>query len=115
MSSRNYGSIFQSTTDTEVIIHLIALSHENNTVDRLIAALKRVEGAYSLILLTVKEMIAARDIWVQTLVLGRLKDSYVVSSETCAFDLIGASYIREIEPGEILHITQEGVRYLLSI
>lgn len=108
---QNYGSIFQSTTDTEVIIHLIALSHENNTVDRLIAALKRVEGAYSLILLTAKEMIAARDPYgFRPLVLGRLKDSYVVSSETCAFDLIGASYIREIEPGEILHITQEGVR-----
>ncbi len=107
----NYGSIFQSTTDTEVIIHLIALSHENTTLDRLISALRRVEGSYSLVILTNKELIAARDPYgFRPLVLGKSKNSFVVSSETCAFDLIEADYIREIEPGEILHITKDGIK-----
>ncbi len=108
---QNYGSIFQSTTDTEVIIHLIALSHENSTLERLTSALKRLEGSYSLVLLTNKELIVARDPQgFRPLVLGKIKDAYVVSSETCAFDLIGARYIREIEPGEIVHISQEGMK-----
>ncbi len=107
----NYGSIFQSTTDTEVIIHLIALSHENTTLDRLISALRRVEGSFSLLVMTDKELIAVRDPYgFRPLVLGRLKDAYVVSSETCAFDLIEAEYLREIEPGEILHISKDGAR-----
>jgi len=107
----NYGSIFQSSTDTEVIIHLVALSHENSTLDRLIAALRRVEGSYSLLVLTDRELIAMRDPFgFRPLVLGRLKDSYVVSSETCAFDLVEAEYLREIEPGEILHITKDGIK-----
>jgi amidophosphoribosyltransferase len=107
----NYGSIFQSSTDTEVIIHLVALSHENSTLDRLIAALRRVEGSYSLLVLTDRELIAVRDPYgFRPLVLGRLKDSYVVSSETCAFDLVEAEYLREIEPGEILHITRDGIK-----
>ncbi len=107
----NYGSIFQSSTDTEVIIHLVALSHENSTLDRLIAALRRVEGSYSLLVLTDRELIAMRDPYgFRPLVLGKLKDSYVVSSETCAFDLVEAEYLREIEPGEILHITEDGVK-----
>ena len=108
---QNYGSIFQSNMDTEVIVHLIALSHENSTLERLISALRRVEGSYSLLLLTEKEMIAVRDPYgFRPLVLGKLKDSFVVASETCAFDLIEASYLREIEPGEILHITKDGAR-----
>ena len=107
----NYGSIFQSSTDTEVIIHLVALSHENSTLDRLIAALRRVEGSYSLLVLTDRELIAMRDPYgFRPLVLGRLKDSYVVSSETCAFDLVEAEYLREVEPGEILHITKDGIK-----
>jgi amidophosphoribosyltransferase len=107
----NYGSIFQSSTDTEVIIHLVALSHENSTLDRLISALRRVEGSYSLLVLTDRELIAIRDPYgFRPLVLGKLKDSYVVSSETCAFDLIEAEYIREIEPGEILHISKDGIK-----
>ena len=107
----NYGSIFQSTTDTEVIIHLIALSHENTTLDRLISALRRIEGSFSLVILTDRELIAVRDPYgFRPLVLGKLKDSFVISSETCAFDLIEAEYIREIEPGEILHITRDGIR-----
>jgi amidophosphoribosyltransferase len=107
----NYGSIFQSTTDTEVIIHLIALSHENATLDRLISSLRRVEGSYSIVVLTDKELIAARDPYgFRPLVLGKLKDSFVISSETCAFDLVEASYVREIEPGEIIHISREGIK-----
>lgn len=106
----NYGSIFQSTMDTEVIVHLIALFHENATLDRLISALRRIEGSYSLLLLTDKEMIAVRDPYgFRPLVMGKLKDAYAFSSETCAFDLIEAEYTREIEPGEVVHITPEGV------
>ncbi|MCX7857242.1 MAG: amidophosphoribosyltransferase [Deltaproteobacteria bacterium] len=103
------GSIFQSTTDSEVIIHLMAISKKKNTVDRLIEALKKVNGSYSLLILTDSELIAARDPYgIRPLVLGKLKDSYVVSSESCAFDLIGAEYEREINPGEILLITAQG-------
>ena len=108
---QNYGSIFQSTTDTEVIIHLIALSHENSTLERLTSALKRIEGSYSLVLLTNKELIVARDpLGFRPLALGKIKDAYAVSSETCAFDLIGARYMREIEPGEIIHISHNGMK-----
>ncbi len=108
---QNYGSIFQSTSDTEVIIQLIALSHENSTLERLISALRRVEGSYSMVVLTNKELIVARDPFgFRPLTLGKLKDSYVVSSETCAFDLIGAKYLREIEPGEILIINKGGIK-----
>ena len=107
---QNYGSIFQSSSDTEVIIHLIALAHEDTTVERLISALRRVEGSYSIVTLTNKELIAIRDpLGFRPLCLGRLRDSYMVSSETCAFDLIGAKYIREIEPGEILVINKDGL------
>jgi len=89
----------------------VALSHENSTLDRLISALRRVEGSYSLLVLTDRELIAMRDPYgFRPLVLGRLKDSYVVSSETCAFDLIEAEYLREVEPGEIIHITQDGIK-----
>ena len=108
---QNYGSIFQSTIDTEVIAHLIALSHENATLDRLISALRRVEGSYSLLLLTDKEMLAVRDPHgFRPLVMGKLKDAYVFSSETCAFDLIEAEYVREVEPGEVIHLAGDGLR-----
>ncbi len=107
---QNYGSIFQSSSDTEVIIHLIALAHEDSTVERLISSMKRVEGSYSIATLTNNEMIALRDpLGFRPLCLGKLKNSYVVSSETCAFDLIGAKYIREIDPGEILLINNNGL------
>ena len=99
------GSIFQSTVDSEVVIHLMATSRKKSTVERLIEALKKVNGSYSLLILTDSELIAARDPYgIRPLVLGRIKDSYVLSSESCAFDLIGAQYEREINPGEILLI-----------
>jgi amidophosphoribosyltransferase len=105
------GSIFQSTSDTEVIIHLIAQSKADTLVGRLIAALGEVQGAYSLVCLSRDELIAARDPFgFRPLVLGRVKDAYVVVSETCALDLINGTYEREIEPGEILVIGPHGVQ-----
>ena len=105
------GSIFQSNMDTEVIVHLIARSREKTFVERTVHALKQVEGAYSLLFLTEKEMVAVRDPFgFRPLVLGHLKDAFVVASETCAFDLIGAQFVREIEPGEILLINEDGVK-----
>jgi amidophosphoribosyltransferase len=106
-----YGSIFQSNMDTEIIVHLLASSNENNLVDRLKYALGRVKGSYSLVILTEKRLIAVRDPGgFRPLILGRLKDSWVVSSESCAFDLIEAEYEREIEPpGEIVVIEENGL------
>jgi amidophosphoribosyltransferase len=110
-----YGSIFQSDMDTEVIVHLIASSKENSIVDRLTYALGRVQGSYSLLIQTENKIIAARDpSGFRPLSLGRLKDSWVVASETCAFDLIDAEYVREIEPGEILVIDGKGEKGLTS-
>jgi len=108
------GSIFQSTMDTEVIVHLMAIAPEESLLDRLRWALRRIQGAYSLLLLTSRgRIIAARDPWgFRPLVLGKLKGSYVVTSETCALDLIEAEYLREVEPGEVLVIDQEGMRSL---
>jgi len=106
-----HGSIFQSTSDTEVIIHLIASFRQKDLVERIIGALKRVEGAYSLVFLTETRLIAARDPygW-RPLVLGDLNGSPIVASETCALDLVEAKYVREIEPGEILVIDQNGMK-----
>jgi amidophosphoribosyltransferase len=104
------GSIFQSTTDTEVIIHLIATSKETTLMGRIIEALSRVRGAYSLLFLTLDKMIAARDPYgFRPLVLGKFaagknRGAYVMASETCALDLIEADYIRDVEPGEIISI-----------
>jgi len=104
------GSIFQSAVDTEVIIHLIATSKGERTVDRVIAALSEVRGAYSLVFLTPRELIAVRDPnGFRPLVVGRIKDAVVIASETCALDLIGATYEREVEPGEVLRVSAAGI------
>ncbi|MBN2809657.1 MAG: amidophosphoribosyltransferase [Deltaproteobacteria bacterium] len=104
------GSIFQSSMDTEVIMHLIAGFQEPDLVEGIAAALKRVSGAYSLVFMNDKRLIAARDPrGIRPLVLGRLGATYIVASETCVFDLIEAEFIREIEPGEILVISNEGL------
>jgi amidophosphoribosyltransferase len=105
------GSIFQTSSDTEVIVHLMAKAREPDVVGKLMAALRRVRGAYSLVLLTNDDrMIGVRDpSGFRPLVIGRLKDSVVLSSETCAFDLIEAEFIREVEPGEIVVIGKGGV------
>jgi amidophosphoribosyltransferase len=105
------GAVFQGTMDTEVIIHLFAHANTGPPVERVIAALQEVKGAYSLLFLNEKELIAARDPHgFRPLVLGRIKQGYVVGSETCAFDLIGAEFIREIEPGEVLLINEDGIQ-----
>jgi amidophosphoribosyltransferase len=110
------GSIFQSTSDTEVIIHLIATSKEPTLMGRVVEALSRVRGAYSLLFLTPDRMIAARDpSGFRPLVLGRLRSrrsGYVVASETCALDLIEAEYLREVEPGEIVTFSPRGMESL---
>jgi amidophosphoribosyltransferase len=104
------GSIFQSTVDSEVIVHLIAASTENTLTDRIIDALGQVRGAYSLVFLTEDRIIAARDpSGFRPLVLGRIGDAVVIASETCALDLVDATYEREIEPGEIVTVSARGV------
>ena len=105
-----WGSIFQTTMDTEIIIHLLATSKANSLLDRLTDALSQVTGAYSLLFLTESRMIAARDPHgFRPLCLGRLGSAYVIASESCALDLIEATFIREIEPGEIVEITSSGM------
>ena len=109
------GSIFQSNSDTEVVIHLIAQSEEGPLLDRAVDALKQVEGAYSVVLLSRDQLIAARDPHgFRPLVLGFIpeKGTHVVVSETCALDLIGAELVREVEPGEVLVIDEDGIRSL---
>jgi amidophosphoribosyltransferase len=114
----DFGSIFQSTSDTEVIIHLIATSRESTLMGRIIEALSRARGAYSLLFLTLDRMIAARDpMGFRPLVVGRFhsgpnQGAYVVASETCALDLIEATYVREVEPGEIVTFGPDGMESL---
>ncbi len=105
------GSIFQTSSDTEVIVHLIAQQREPELLDRLASALAQVTGAYSLILLAEGKLIAVRDPHgFRPLVMGRLRDSYVFASETSCFDLIEAEYLREIEPGEVVVADRVAVR-----
>jgi len=104
------GSIFQTNSDTEVIVHLIARSQARNLSGALGDALNQVEGAYSLVMLTQDELYAVRDPrGFRPLVLGRLGEAWLVASETCAFDLLNAQYVREIEPGEMIRISRSGV------
>lgn len=104
------GCIFQSTSDTETIIHLIAISDENNVRERLVDALSQVEGAYSLVALTKTKLIGVRDPHgIRPLVLGRVGDAYILTSETCALNIIGATFIRDVEPGEVIIIDEEGL------
>ena len=103
------GCIFQSTTDTENVIHLMA-TRRGAPVDRMISALRQIEGAYSIVAMTADSMIGVRDpLGVRPLVLGRLGDSYILASESCAFDIIGADYVRNIDAGELVVITKDGL------
>ncbi|MEQ1726032.1 MAG: amidophosphoribosyltransferase [Sphingopyxis sp.] len=105
----NKGAIFQSTSDTEVIIHLIATSRYPTLLDRFIDALRMVEGAYSLICMTPKRLIACRDpLGIRPLVMGTLGGATIFASETVALDVVGADFIREVEPGEIIEIRADG-------
>jgi amidophosphoribosyltransferase len=107
------GAIFQSTSDTETIIHLVARSAFGPITERLIDALKQVQGAYSLVALTSKKLIGVRDPYgVRPLVLGTLDGAAILASETCALDIIGADFVRDVEPGEMVVITQEGIESL---
>ena len=105
------GSIFQSTSDTEVILHLYARSHRERVEDAIAASLYKVMGAFSLLFLTPEALVAARDPWgFRPLVIGRLGDATVIASETCALDLIDATYVRDVEPGEVLIVDADGMR-----
>ena len=107
------GCLFQSTTDTEVIIHLMAISTYSTVTDRMIDALRQVEGAYSLVVLTDGALMGVRDpMGIRPLVLGNLGGSYVLASETCALDIIGADFVRDVEPGEMVVITNKGLESL---
>jgi amidophosphoribosyltransferase len=104
------GHLFQSTTDTEIISHLIAISKATNLIDRVVDALSRVEGAYSLVLLSRKKVMGVRDpLGLRPLVLGELDDRYIVASETCALDIIGARFVRDVEPGELIVLDEHGL------
>jgi amidophosphoribosyltransferase len=106
------GSIFQTSSDTEVIVHLVAISTQRSVEDRVADALTQVQGAYSLLCLTDKEMIAVRDpMGIRPLCIGEMPDGgHVVSSEPTSFDLIGANYVREVEPGEMVVFDKRGMR-----
>jgi amidophosphoribosyltransferase len=107
------GSLFQSTTDTEVITHLMATQLRGSVVDRLIHALQQVEGAYSLVALAKDMVIGVRDpLGVRPLVLGKLGDGHILASETCALDIVGADYLRDVEPGELVVLDSSGVHSL---
>ncbi|XDZ70583.1 amidophosphoribosyltransferase [Alphaproteobacteria bacterium LSUCC0744] len=107
------GSLFQSSSDTEIIVHLVARSHQDNVTDRLIDALKQIEGAYSLVCVAKDMMIGVRDpLGVRPLVLGKQGDAYVLASESCALDIVGAEIVRDLEPGEMVVITKAGVKSL---
>lgn len=105
------GAIFQCTSDTEVIIHLVALSKKPTVLERLVESLQSLKGAYSLICFAEGRMIGVRDPnGFRPLVLGRLNGAHILASETCALDIIGAEFVRNIEPGEMVVITPEGVQ-----
>lgn len=104
------GSIFQTTSDSEIILHLIARSGKKKVKDEIAEALSYVKGAYSLVFLTRDSLVAARDPHgFRPLALGKVNNSWVVASETCAFDMIGAKYVRDVEPGEIVVINEKGI------
>lgn len=107
------GSLFQSTSDTEVIIHLMAVSSKQTATDRLIDAVNKIKGAYSLVACCDNMLIGLRDpLGIRPLALGKLGDAYILASETCAFDIIGADFVRDVKPGEMVVIDEKGLRSL---
>lgn len=105
------GSIFQTTVDSEIILHLLAQPDANGSKNPFVTALRKLEGAYSLVMMTEKELIGARDPFgFRPLCIGKLGDAYVLSSETCALDLIHAKFIRDVEPGELVIINEQGLQ-----
>jgi len=111
-----HGAIFQSTSDSEVILHLLARSEADNLLEALSETLPQVKGAFSLLLLTQDSLIAVRDPnGFRPLNIGKLNGAYVLASETCAFDLLGARYVREVEPGEIVMIRGEELKSVKAL
>jgi len=107
------GSIFQSTSDTEVLIHLVARSRASSMKERLASAVSKLTGGFSLLVLAEKRLVGMRDRHgIRPLVLGKLDDSWVLASETCAFDLVGATFVRDVEPGEMVVIDEHGLESL---
>src|SRR5215471_3511658 len=105
------GAIFQTNSDTEVVVHLFARSRQDGVEAAVIDAISQVRGAFSFVMLTKDRVIGVRDPHgFRPLALGRLGDAYVVCSETCALDLIGATYVRDVEPGEVVFISAQGIR-----
>ena len=105
------GSLFQSSSDTEIIVHLVARSHQDTVTDRLIDALKQIEGAFSLVCVAKDMLIGVRDpLGVRPLVLGKQGDAYVLASESCALDIVGAKIVRDLDPGEMVLITNAGIK-----
>jgi amidophosphoribosyltransferase len=107
------GAICQSTSDTEVILHLVSRSKKGRIIERYIDALRSLEGAYALVALTNKKLIGARDpLGIRPLIIGELNGAYILCSETCALDIIGAKFVREVENGEVVVISEEGIESL---
>lgn len=105
------GALFQSTSDTEVVIHLIARSGGKEFTDRFVSAMRQIDGGYAFVGMTKDCLVGARDRFgIRPLLIGRLNDSYVLASETCAFDMIGAQFIREVDAGEVVVINEDGIR-----
>lgn len=110
-SLRDRGSIFQSTSDTEVLIHCLATSTKNTFIERFIDAIRQLEGAFALVALTSSMMIGCRDpLGIRPLVIGDYEGAFVLASETCALDIIGARYVRDVEPGELVMISDHGLK-----
>ena len=102
------GAIFYTTSDTETIVQLIAKSKRNKTIDKIVDAIFQIQGGYALVMLTQKSLIGVRDPYgIRPLIIGKLKNSYVLASETCALDIIGAKFVREVENGEIVLIEND--------
>ena len=105
------GAIFYTTSDTETIVQLIAKSKRNKTIDKIIDAIFQIQGGYALVMMTQNTLIGVRDPYgIRPLVIGKLKNSYVLASETCAFDIIGAKFVREVENGEIVFIENDELK-----
>ncbi len=110
MELEEKGQVFQTTVDSEIILHLMAQPHFNGGGNHLVQAIRKIEGAYSLVIMTEKEMIGVRDPHgFRPLCLGKLDDSWVLASETCALDLIHAKFVRDVEPGEVVIINKDGL------
>lgn len=104
------GAIYQSTSDTEVLLHLVARSRKTNFIERFVEAIRQIEGAYAFVGMTNKKLIGVRDpLGIRPLVLGELDGCPILTSETCALDIIGAKFIREVENGEVIVVSEEGI------